>query len=79
MSDNGGPADGRLPCFNTPFTGNKGGMKEGGIRVPYFVQWKGTLPAGKVYDRPVSTLDIVPTALAAAGVRSRRRTRSSTA
>lgn len=70
MSDNGGPADGRLPCFNTPFTGSKGGMGEGGIRVPYFVQWKGTLPAGKVYDRPVSTLDIVPTALAAAGVAS---------
>jgi arylsulfatase A-like enzyme len=31
MSDNGGPSDGRLPCFNTPFTGNKGGMKEGGV------------------------------------------------
>ena len=68
MSDNGGPSDGRLPCFNTPFTGNKGGMSEGGIRVPYFVQWKGTLSAGKVYGRPVSTLDIVPTALAAAGI-----------
>jgi arylsulfatase A-like enzyme len=70
MSDNGGPSDGRLPCFNTPFTGNKGGMKEGGIRVPYFVQWKGTLPAGKVYERPVSTLDILPTALAAAGAKA---------
>lgn len=70
MSDNGGPSDGRLPCFNTPFTGNKGGMKEGGIRVPYFVQWKAGLPAGKVYARPVSTLDIVPTALAAAGVQA---------
>jgi arylsulfatase A-like enzyme len=68
MSDNGGPSDGRLPCFNTPFTGNKGGMKEGGIRVPYFVQWPAGLRAGTVYDRPVSTLDIVPTALAAAGV-----------
>ena len=68
MSDNGGPSNGRLPCFNTPFTGNKGGMSEGGIRVPYFVQWKGTLPAGKVHGRPVSTLDIVPTALAAAGI-----------
>jgi arylsulfatase A-like enzyme len=69
MSDNGGPADGRLPCFNTPFRGSKGGFLEGGIRVPYFVQWKGTLPAGTVYDRPVSTLDIVPAALAAAGAK----------
>jgi arylsulfatase A-like enzyme len=67
MSDNGGPADGRLPCSNGVFTGAKGGMSEGGIRVPYFVQWKGTLPAGIVYGRPVSTLDIVPTVLAAAG------------
>ena len=32
------------------------------------MQWKGTLPPGKVYGRPVSTLDIVPTALAAAGI-----------
>jgi len=70
MSDNGGPADGRLPCFNMPFTGAKGGMSEGGIRVPFFVQWMGALPAGKTYDRPVSTLDIVPTALAAAGVKA---------
>jgi arylsulfatase A-like enzyme len=70
MSDNGGPADGRLPCLNTPFTGSKGGMQEGGIRVPYFVQWKAQLPQGKVYHRPVSTLDIVPTALAAAGAKA---------
>ena len=32
------------------------------------VQWKGHLPAGKVDDRPVIQLDILPTALAAAGV-----------
>ena len=67
MNDNGGPSNGRLPCFNTPFTGNKGNLKEGGIRVPYFVQWQGTLPAGRIYDRAVSTLDVLPTALAAAG------------
>jgi arylsulfatase A-like enzyme len=32
------------------------------------VQWKGHLPAGKADDRPVIQLDILPTALAAAGV-----------
>jgi arylsulfatase A-like enzyme len=42
-------------------------MWEGGIRVPFLAQWKGVLPAGKTYDRPVSSLDILPTALAAAG------------
>ena len=40
---------------------------EGGIRVPFMVQWKGKLPAGKVYDQPVIPLDILPTAVAAAG------------
>jgi arylsulfatase A-like enzyme len=41
---------------------------EGGIRVPFMIQWKGRIPAGKVDDRPVIQLDIVPTVLAAAGV-----------
>jgi arylsulfatase A-like enzyme len=40
---------------------------EGGIRVPYMVQWKGRIPAGKVYDQPVISLDIHLTAVAAAG------------
>ena len=35
---------------------------EGGIRIPFIVQWKGHLPAGKVDDRPVIQLDILPTA-----------------
>jgi arylsulfatase A-like enzyme len=36
--------------------------------VPFLLQWKGTLPTGTVYDQPVIQLDILPTALAAAGV-----------
>jgi arylsulfatase A-like enzyme len=32
------------------------------------VQWKGTLTGGQTYDQPVISLDILPTALAAAGV-----------
>jgi arylsulfatase A-like enzyme len=35
--------------------------------VPFCVQWKGKLPAGKTYEHPVIQLDIVPTCLAAAG------------
>jgi arylsulfatase A-like enzyme len=66
LSDNGGPmADNG--SRNTPLRGRKGQMWEGGIRVPFIAQWKGVLPAGKTYDRPVSSLDILPTALAAAG------------
>lgn len=66
VSDNGGPpVNGSL---NTPLRGRKAQTLEGGIRIPYFVQWKGHLPAGKTYDQPVIQLDIAPTALAAAGV-----------
>jgi arylsulfatase A-like enzyme len=66
ISDNGGPTEVNA-SQNTPFRGVKGEVREGGIRSPFFIQWKGRLPAGKVYERPVIQLDIFPTALAAAG------------
>jgi len=69
LSDNGGPPEDNA-SDNTPLRGRKGQMWEGGIRVPFLVQWKGVLPAGKTYDRPVSSMDILPTALAAAGATS---------
>ncbi len=69
LSDNGGTTENNTSS-NAPLRGRKGTMWEGGIRVPFLVQWKGVLPAGKVYDRPVSSLDILPTALASAGVDS---------
>ncbi|MBP7141565.1 MAG: sulfatase [Opitutaceae bacterium] len=53
---------------NAPLRGSKRQLLEGGIRVPFVVQWKGTLPAGIVEERPVIQLDVLPTALAAAGV-----------
>jgi len=70
LSDNGGP-EAVNASDNGPFNGVKGTAYEGGIRVPFLVQWKGKLPAGKVYDQPVIGLDISPTALAAAGVDAR--------
>ena len=66
LSDNGGPQPGQR-TDNTPLKGYKASTWEGGIRVPFLVQWKGRLPAGKVYHHPVIQLDIQPTALAAAG------------
>jgi hypothetical protein len=41
------------------------------VRVPWIVRWKGRLPEGKLDDRPVIQLDILPTALAAAGVEAK--------
>lgn len=66
LTDNGGPLE-RNGSLNTPLSGEKGYMFEGGLRVPYLVQWKAALPAGTRYERPVSSLDISATALSAAG------------
>ncbi len=67
FSDNGGPTR-QTTSGNGPLRGFKSQTWEGGIRVPFMVQWKGHLPAGRTDDRPVIQLDIYPTALAAAGV-----------
>jgi arylsulfatase A-like enzyme len=71
ISDNGGPTMQGTTINgsrNTPLRGSKRTTLEGGIRVPFVVSWKGRLPAGQTYDKPVIQLDILPTALAAAGV-----------
>jgi arylsulfatase A-like enzyme len=69
VSDNGGPPVNS--SNNGVLRGNKAQTWEGGIRVPYLVQWKGRLPAGKTYDNPVIQLDFQPTALAAAGIEAK--------
>lgn len=66
LGDNGGTRVGGIGA-NDPLRGFKGDMYEGGVRVPFLVQWKGTLPKNALYERPVSSLDILPTALAVAG------------
>jgi len=80
LSDNGGPTGlprkspdapfqyGQNTSLNDPCRGVKGELLEGGIRVPFMVQWKGRIPAGRVLDHPVISLDIVPTALAVSGI-----------
>ena len=65
-NDNGGPMD-RNGSSNYPFSGVKGTQLEGGIRVPGIVSWPAELPAGEVYDYPLSTLDLIPTFIKAAG------------
>jgi arylsulfatase A-like enzyme len=62
LSDNGGPLKGSKPFTdNSPFQKGKGSLHEGGIRVPFAVQWKGVIPSDQVYDKPVISLDIMAT------------------
>lgn len=71
MSDNGGPTmvgTTQNGSINAPLRGSKRTTLEGGVHVPFVVSWPGHLPAGKVYDKPVIQLDVLPTALAAASV-----------
>jgi arylsulfatase A-like enzyme len=69
IGDNGAPLgknwDGSL---NTPLIGEKGMLTEGGIRTPFIAAWPGHLPSGKVYDKPVISLDVAATAVALAGL-----------
>ena len=64
VSDNGGAS---ALAEMDGLRGRKWMLWEGGIRVSWLAQWKGRIPAGRVLETPVIQLDILPTALAAAG------------
>ncbi len=64
MSDNGG-ATGNASS-NLPLAGHKGIKFEGGIRVPFVLHWKKQFPGGRTFAPMVSTLDVLPTCVAAA-------------
>ncbi len=71
LSDNGGPliaGSSANGAVNAPLRGSKLQLWEGGIRVPFLAQWKGRIPAGRVVSQPVISLDLLPTALAAASL-----------
>jgi arylsulfatase A-like enzyme len=70
FSDNGGPPPNVAPTDNRPLRGFKGQVLEGGIRVPFAVQWRGHIPEGSVYSQPVISLDVFATAAALAGAQT---------
>ena len=65
ISDNGGPL--AQSADNTPLRGGKHTDYEGGIRVPFLICWPSQLKPGE-WQSPVTSLDILPTTLAAAKV-----------
>jgi arylsulfatase A-like enzyme len=68
LSDNGGPTDKNL-SDNGELKGMKGSVWEGGLRVPFMMQWPGKIPSGQVLEGQVSSLDLLPTFAVAGGVR----------
>ncbi|MFP4563359.1 MAG: sulfatase-like hydrolase/transferase [Spirochaetia bacterium] len=66
-SDNGG-ATYTGATENAPLKGGKFSNFEGGINVPAMARRPGSLPAGEVFDHPVSLLDFFMTAAGTAGV-----------
>jgi arylsulfatase A-like enzyme len=69
-SDNGGAHYLGIDGLNSPYRGWKATFYEGGTRVPFFMRWPGSLPAGARYQEPVSHFDIFASALAVAGAKS---------
>lgn len=63
LSDNGG----HEASPNHPLRGKKATFWEGGLRIPFCMQWKGKIKAGSIYRKPVISLDIMPTLIAASG------------
>lgn len=53
---------------NRPLRAGKGHLYEGGLRIPLLVRWPGTVKPGTEIATPVSTLDLMPTLTAMAGI-----------
>ncbi|WP_211355772.1 sulfatase [Colwellia echini] len=65
-NDNGGPSDTNA-SVNFPLSGTKANHLEGGIRVPFIIRWPTKIKGDSSYSHPISTLDLLPTFVTAAG------------
>jgi len=63
MSDNGGSGNGG----NAPLRGSKSMMYEGGLRVPFIARWPEKIVANTSTDAFLTSLELFPTIVAAAG------------
>jgi len=68
FSDNGASTD--FPSGSPQWRGNKGSVYEGGHKVPCIAWWPGRIASGAENNSPTITLDVMPTLLSLAGVKS---------
>jgi arylsulfatase A-like enzyme len=67
-SDNGAASGSDIDgARNKPFIGHKRNLYEGGIHIPYVMQWEDRIGPGQTCRAPVSSMDIFPTAIASGG------------
>ncbi len=52
----------KAPASNAPFSGGKGSLREGGVRVVAFANWPGKLKP-RVVNAPLDMVDVMPTLL----------------
>jgi arylsulfatase A-like enzyme len=69
LSDNGGRI---THADNRPFRGHKGMLFEGGIKVPFFITWPKKIKGNQRYNNVISSLDLFPTFLNAAGANAKK-------
>ena len=73
-SDNGQEWGTDFFNHESPFRGKKRTLNEGGIRMPTFVWWPGTVEAGSQSDVPLAFWDFMPTFCELAGTKSPQQT-----
>jgi hypothetical protein len=54
--------------WNGGMRGKKGNTDEGGVRSPFYMQWKDSLPEGKKITQIASAIDVLPTLVKMVGV-----------
>ena len=68
-SDNGAPGYIGLPDLNKPYRGWKLTHFEGGVHIPFIVNYPNKIPAGQIYNGRISNMDIFSTFSEIAGLK----------
>jgi len=64
FTDNGSA----VPTWNAGMRGAKGSPDEGGVRVPCFIRWPGSIAGGRLIGEPAAHVDLLPTLVGLCGI-----------